>query len=361
MTIFSVGPVEMYPATRAILGAQEPYFRTAEFSAEVLAAREAFLTCVNAPADAKFALLTASGSGAMEAAVTNLLAPGDGAIVVNTGSFGNRFVELCRRAGARVTEVTLPFLEGDLTPEMLENAFAKACEAGEGAAPAALFIQGCETSSGRKFDLAAVGAFCAAHGMLFVVDAVSAFLADEIDMKVQRIDLVLTASQKALSLTPGMSFIVAGPRALTAIERNHGHAAAYFDLPNCFKNMEQGQTPYTCPVANVLAFRQRICDIAERGVQAEMAIHAARAAYFRGKLPELGFALPDMPLSNCCTPLVFADGGAQESYKRLRYEFGLTLCPSGGANADRILRVGHMGNLCEADYDAVEAALKAIR
>ena len=82
---------------------------------------------------------------------------------------------------------------------------------------------------------------------------------------------------------------------------------------------------------------------------------------FRGKLPELGFALPDMPLSNCCTPLVFADGGAQEIYKRLRSEFGLTLCPSGGANADRILRVGHMGNLCEADYDAVEAALKAIR
>ena len=359
MTIFSVGPVEMYPETRAILGTQEPYFRTAEFSAEVLAAREAFLACVNAPEGSKFALLTASGSGAMEAAVTNLIAPGDGAIVVNTGSFGHRFVDLCTHAGARVTEITLPFLEGDLTHEMLKEAYAQACEGG--ASPTALFIQGCETSSGRTFDLGAVGEFCSTLGILFVVDAVSAFLCDPIDMQEQHIDLVLTASQKALSLTPGMSFVVAAPRALEMIERKHGHAVAYFDLPNCFTNMERGQTPYTCPVANVLAFKQRICDIAARGVDDELMRHAARAGYFREKLPGLGFILPEMPLSRCCTPLIFPDGGAQETYRLLRYDYDLTLCPSGGANADRILRVGHMGNLQFGDYDAIETALRAIR
>lgn len=372
MTIFSVGPVEMYPRTREILGTQEPYFRTPEFSAEVLAAREAFLTCVNAPAGTRFALLTASGTGAMEAAVTNLAAPGDGVIVVNAGSFGARFSELARRAGTQVEEVALPFLEGDLSADMLEAAFARASEA-NGEAPKVFFIQGCETSSGRAFDLAVVGAFCEAHGIIFAVDAVSAFLCDEIDMQAQRIDLVLTASQKALSCSPGLSLIAAGPRAAEAIARNHVHAPLYFDLPTCFANMERGQTPFTCAVANVLALRERVSGIAERGIAAEVALHARRAASFRAALaalPGAPFALPSIPLSNACTPLVFPDGGlacangerigAQELYRRLRYGYDLTLCPSGGASADKLLRVGHMGNLQQSDYDGLISAMKEV-
>ena len=372
MTIFSVGPVEMYPRTREILGTQEPYFRTPEFSEEVLAARNAFLTCVNAPEGAQFALLTASGTGAMEAAVTNLLAPGDSVIVVKAGSFGARFVELCEHAGARVTQIGLPLLAGDLTPELLEDAFARACagENGEPAAPVALFLQGCETSSGRKFDLSQVGEFCDAHSMLLVVDAVSAFLCDPIDMQAQHIDLVLTASQKALSCSPGISLIAAGPAALAAIERNHTNAPRYLDLPTCFINMQRGQTPFTCPVANVLALRERICGIAARGIDAEVALHAGRATAFRAalaQLPGAPFALPAIPLSNSCTPLVFPDEGvgagrvrAQEMYKRLRYDYGLTLCPSGGANAERLLRVGHMGNLGPEHYDALITAMKEV-
>ena len=368
MTIFSVGPVEMYPQTREILGTQEPYFRTPEFSTQVLAIRDAFLACVNAPAGSKFALLTASGTGAMEAAVTNLVAPEDDVIVVNAGSFGARFSELCGHAHARTTGIVLPFLEGDLTPDMLAKAFSLACDGPR--APRALFIQGCETSSGRRFDLAAVGEFCRAHNLLFVVDAVSAFLCDTIDMQAQQIDLVLTASQKALSCSPGISLVAAGPRALAAIEANHENAPRYLDLPTCFTNMERGQTPFTCPVANVLALRQRICDIAERGIEAENALHAHRAAAFRAQLADLPgapFALPAIPLSNACTPLVFPDEGvgaghvrAQELYRRLRYDYDLTLCPSGGANAERLLRVGHMGNLSQFDYDALITAIKEV-
>ena len=371
MTIFSVGPVEMYPRTREILGTQEPYFRTPEFSTEVLAAREAFLACVNAPQDAKFALLTASGTGAMEAAVTNLVALDDGVIVVNAGSFGARFAELARRAGAWVEELQLPFLEGNLTPDALEAAFTHACESGN--TPKALFIQGCETSSGRAFDLGAVGAFCAEHGMFFAVDAVSAFLCDPIDMQAQHIDLVLTASQKAISCSPGLSLIAAGPHALEAIERNHTHAPLYFDLPTCFSNMERGQTPFTCAVANVLALTERLTGIAERGVASEVALHVGRAASFRAALaalPGAPFALPAIPLSNACTPLIFPEGGvtcgngvrigAQELYRRLRYEYNLTLCPSGGANADILLRVGHMGNLHQSDYDELISAIKEV-
>ncbi len=363
MTIFSVGPVEMYPETRAILGSQEPYFRTPEFSEEVLAIRDAFLSCVNAPADAKFALLTASGTGAMEAAVTNLLGSTDGALVINAGSFGARFVDLCNHAKAGcVVEAEIPFLEEDLSLETLEAAY---CVCAEDAIPRVLFVQACETSSGRKFDLTLLGEFCRAHDMLLVVDAVSGFLCDPLDMQAQGIDLVLTASQKALSVSPGISLIAAGPRAVAAIERNHDNAPRYLDLVTCFTNMERGQTPFTCPVANVLALRQRLCDIAARGIEDEIATHAARAEYFRASLADLGFSLPDIPLSNSCTPLVLpASGwsmGAQEVYKRLRYEYDLTLCPSGGDNADKLLRVGHMGNLHQEDYDAVVEALTAIR
>ncbi len=368
MTIFSVGPVEMYPLTREILGTQEPYFRTSEVSAEGLAIKQAFLQCVNAAEDTEFALLTASGTGAMEAAVTNVVAPGDAVIVINSGSFGARFVDLCGHAGAHVTQVKLPLLQEDLTQEALDAAYSQACESAahtSADAPRALFVQACETSSGRKFDLALLGEFCVAHDMLFVVDAVSGFLCDPIDMQAQHIDVVLTASQKALSCSPGISLLAAGPRATAVIAQNHDYAPRYFDLPECFTNMQRGQTPFTCPVANVLALRERICGIAEAGVATEVELHAKRADAFRATLPELGFTLPRIPLSCACTPLVFpAEGwqiGAQETYNRLRYEFDLTLCPSGGAQADTLLRVGHMGNLHQADYDALVAALTAVR
>lgn len=361
MTLFSVGPVQMYPETLELLGRQNPYFRTPEFSEEVLAIKDAYLTCVHAPAGAEFALLTASGTGAMDAAVTNLLAPDDGALVVNAGSFGNRFAQLCRRAGAQVTEITLPFLEGDLTREMLEAAYERHAASFGGQRPCALFIQGCETSSGRKFDLKLAGEFCRERGLLYVVDAVSAFLCDPIDMQADGIDIVLTASQKALALSPGLSLLSASPRAAQVIARNHVNAALYLDLQDCFLNMQRGQTPYTCAVSEILALRPRICGIAERGVDTEIQLHASRAIYFRALLQDMPqFNLPAIPLSNACTPLVFEHGGAQALYQRLRRDYDLTLCPSGGDHADTLLRVGHMGNLHAFDYDALASAMREV-
>ncbi len=352
MTLFTVGPVEMYPETLRIMGSQEPYFRTQEFSDLMLEIESAFLGMVGAPAGSRFALLTSSGTGGMEAVVSNILTPGrSSALVVESGSFGARFGWICDRFGIDHERIALPLFEGDLTEEALEEAALRAD---------ALFVQGCETSTGRKFDLGMIGRYCRSCDTLLVVDAISAFLADDIDMEEQGIDVLITASQKALALAPGLALIVCSPKAAETIARNGRHHGFYFDLMDYFLNQQRGQTPFTCAVSTVLSLHERLQSIKREGVAAEKAKHAERARYFRGMLSELGFGLPPIPLSNSCTPLLFPEGGATQVYHALRDRFGLTLCPSGGDLRDSLLRVGHLGNLLLSDYDKLREALEEV-
>lgn len=352
MTLFTVGPVEEYPETLRIMGEQEPYFRTREFSALMLEIEDAFLRMVGAPKGSRFALLTASGTGGMETVVANVLDPGaDAAFVVNSGSFGTRFEKLCESFGIKNDSLRLPLFEGDLNEDILEVS----CPSAD-----AMLIQGCETSTGRKFDLEMAGRFCRERDMLLIVDAVSAFLADDIAMEKQGIDVVFTASQKALALPPGLALVVCSPAAVEATEHNGNRQGIYFDLVDYFDNQRRGQTPFTCAVSTVLALHERLTSIEEAGLDAEKAKHAERARLFRGMLEELGFVLPPIPLSNCCTPLLFPGGGAERVYHELRNDHGLTLCPSGGDMKDKLLRVGHLGNLSSDDFEELKSALKEV-
>lgn len=343
----------MYPETLKIMGQQEPYFRTEEFSECLLAIEKAFFDVLDAPAGSRFALLTGSGTAGMEAAVTNLFTQGKGkAVVINSGSFGARFVDICRHWNIDCLEVPVPFLSGDIDMGALEAMIDDQC--------VALFVQACETSSGRRFDLETLGEFCRNRHLLFVVDGVSAFLADEISMKRQNIDVFVTASQKALALAPDLAPIVCSPLAVKRIEEIRPVAPYYLDLSHYFLDQKRGQTPFTCAVSSVLALSARIADISEKGVSAEIAKHAVRAKGFRNNLDLLGVAVPPISLSNCCTPLVFENGGAQRVYKTLQKDYNIVLCPSGGFNADRILRVGHMGNLDNGDFEKLKVALEEV-
>lgn len=353
MTLFTVGPVEMYEETLRIMGEQEPYFRTKEFSEVMLRIERRMLQMMNAPVGSRFALLTSSGTGAMEAAVVNLLDPSrDRALIIDGGGFGKRFASICEKHRIPFDTVVIPFLEGDLSREMLDR-YA-------GGGYKALFVQGCETSSGRKYDLDMIGDFCRQHDLLLVIDAVSAFLTDEMDMARQGIDLLFTASQKALALAPGLAPVICSVKAVEAIMKNEARSTFYFDLVDYFGDQRRGQTPFTCAVSTVLALDQRLEHIERRGIVSEVAEHERRALRFREAIAPLGFTLPKISLSNCCTPLVFPSENAQNVYRDLRQQHSITLCPSGGAMKNRLLRVGHMGNLTDADFEKLVKALKEV-
>lgn len=372
MKLFTVGPVEMYPETLKIEGTQLPYFRDDAFSEIMKRCGDLFLRSVNAPADALFIPLTCSGTGGMDAAVQNVLTKRDRVLVINGGSFGQRFYDICIRYDIPADSYEIPFGES-FSFERLEEYSGKGYSA--------LLVNACETSTGQGFDLKRLGGFCKRNGMLFIIDAVSAYLADHIDMKEQNADVIITSSHKALALSPGAAVIALSERAGRRACENK--ASYYFDFKDYIENMKRGQTPFTPAVGIFIALAARLEGIMLSGIKKSLLpdseeyrniseetvkkamensvmLHEDRALYFREALKELPVVIPEYPLSNCCTPVLFPDGNADHIYTDLREKSGLVLTPSGGKLKSKMLRVGHLGNLNKDDHDHLIDRLKDI-
>ena len=208
MRLFTVGPVMMYPETLEESGRQLPYFRTAEFSAMMLDSEAVLKRLLGAEDASKVAFLTASGTGAMEAAVSNTLTSDDRVLIIVGGGFGRRFTEICDVHNIPYDSVDLEFGE-TLTGDRLE--------AFRGRGYSALLVNIDETSTGQLYDIHLLSDFCRSEGMMLIVDAISSFLADDLDMERDGIDEIILSSQKALSLEPGISMVVVSPRAYDRI------------------------------------------------------------------------------------------------------------------------------------------------
>ena len=350
MQLFTVGPVMMFPETLEESGKQLPYFRTDEFSSMMLDSERLLKDLLRTSQDSKVAFLTASGTGAMEAAVSNLFEPKDRVLIINGGGFGRRFEEICDVHSIPYDSVKLEFGER-LTRERLyafsDNDYA------------ALLVNIDETSTGQLYDKRMLSEFCRSKGMYLVVDAISSFLADDIRMDEDGIDVVIISSQKALSLAPGISLVVMNGGIYRDRAERIPSPGYYLDLKRHVVNQERGQTPFTPAVGILINLNAMLHRIAEVGVDAKVARTAELSRYFREKAEAIGLRIPDYPLSNAVTPLVF-DSGARAIYEKLRDEYQITVTPSGGDLYDRVLRVGHIGNLDESDYDKLIEAFREV-
>ena len=340
MKLFTVGPVEMYPETLEQSAIQLPYFRTSEFSKITLESEKILLDLCAAPADSRAVFLTASGTGAMEAAVINCLTPDDRAIVIDGGSFGHRFVQLCQCHNIPQNVIELPFGQR-LTARDLDGAYSEDATA--------LLVNIDETSIGQLYDI----------GLLLIVDAISSFLADRIEMEKDGVDVLIVSSQKALALAPGISAAVLSPKALDIVKRQKTKVM-YLDFQDHLLNGERGQTPFTPAVGILLTLNTRLKSIKEQGLENVRASIAALARNFRDAVRSLPIEIPDYPLSNAVTPLYFPKGNAKSVYETLYNDYEITVTPSGGELANRLLRVGHMGNLTVEDNDRLLKALGEI-
>ena len=347
MRLFTVGPVMMFPEVLKASGKQLPYFRTEEFSKMMLESESILKGLLGAGPDYRTAFLTASGTGAMEAVVAGLFSTSDRLLVVAGGGFGRRFSEICDVHGIAHDDIALPF--GKKLEASDLDAFRDKEYAG-------LLVNMDETSTGQLYDIHMLSDFCKSKGMLLVVDAISAFLADPIDMRKDGIDVLLTSSQKALSLAPGISIVVLSRDAYEGrLLRNDSHLY-YLDLKRHIKDQERGQTPFTPAVGTLIELNVALRSIRDAGIDNVIARTARLAAYFRKGAAERGIRVPDYPLSNAVTPIIF-DSGAYGVFEKLRNEYDVTVTPSGGDLRDKLLRVGHIGNLSEEDYDVLFKAL----
>lgn len=346
---FTIGPVMSSAETLQIGGSQVPYFRTAEFSAVMKENEQMIKELVKAPDRARAVFLTGSGTAAMEASVMNCLSKNDKALVVNGGSFGARFAAICR-----VHQI--PFDELCLEPG--KTLTQKELKPFENRGYTAFLINLGETSTGVLYDLTLVSDFCHRNNLFLIIDAISAFLADEINMKESGADIVLTGSQKALALAPGLSIIVLSEQAQRRIEI-HPAQCLYFNLSDYLKNMERGQTPFTPAVGILLELNARLRELLKAGgAEAEHHRIAALARDFREKIQGLPFELFAQTPSNAVTSLrVMGKTTATEIFEILKNEYDIFVCPNGGELKETVLRVGHIGCLSTKETDVLIAAL----
>ncbi|MBR3600064.1 MAG: alanine--glyoxylate aminotransferase family protein [Lachnospiraceae bacterium] len=342
MKLFTVGPVDMYEETLRIGGEPIPYFRTNEFSDIMFDVERKFLDLLDAPKGSKLITLTASGTGAMEASVLNLLCNDDKVLVIDGGSFGKRFSQICQLHNIPYTPLVLEFGE-TLTDDKLRKY--------DNQGYTALLVNIHETSIGQLYDYKMLGEFCKRNNMLYIVDAISSFLADELSMKAAGIDAVITASQKALALPPGLSFVALSPKALNERVSKLPVKCMYFDFKDYLINMERGQTPFTPAVGIVMQLKQRLDDIYSRGIDSEISHHRELAEAFRAMCDKHGISVVDFPKSNALTTIQFPKSNALEIFAVMKDKYGKMLTPSGGEIGKRVLRVGHLGNNTIEDYE----------
>ena len=352
MLNFTVGPVMSDENVRVIGAEQVPYFRTPEFS-EIMLENEALMKkFAKAGDDARVIFITGSGTAAMEATVMNVFDENDKVLVVNGGSFGHRFVELCEMHDIPYEEIKLEAGKA-LKKEQLDIYNGKVFTG--------FLVNVHETSTGVHYDIDIISEFCKKNGLFLVVDAISSFLADDFDMKELDVQVMITGSQKALACPPGISVIVLTHEAVERI-KNHSVKCMYFDLKSALKNGERGQTPFTPAVGILRQINARLKEIdAIGGVENETRKTAELAQDFREKIKGLPFEIVSESMSNAVTPLHPLNVSAYDIFTKLKDEYGIWICPNGGELKDSVFRVGHIGALSKEDNTTLVNSFKDLQ
>ena len=348
--LFTIGPVEMFDETLIIGGKQVPYFRNNEFS-QVIFSATSRLKQLLFNSNGEILLFTCSGTGAMEATIMNCFTEEDNLIVIDGGSFGHRFAQMCEVHEIPHKSVKLNW--GDtLTKEMIEDIIGDEKFTG-------FLVNLDETSNGQLYDIKMISEVCKEHDLLLVVDAISAFLADEVNMDKYGIDAVILSSQKALSLAPGLSIIALSDKMLKRVE-NIDSKSVYFDFKNYLKNGERGQTPFTPAVRVIIELEAILKYFEQKGIDNIIRETNELATYFRKRIKEIGLDYPDYPLSNAVTPVIFPNNNAEEVYYKLIEQYGFTVNPNGNDFVKSMFRVSHVGNHTIDDVEKLVCAIENI-
>lgn len=352
MLNFTIGPVMSGKTVLEMGSCQIPYFRTTEFSELMLENEHLIKKYAKAPGDSRVLFMTCSSTGSMEAVIMNCFSDRDKVIVINGGSFGARFVQICKIHGIACTEIKLQC--GQKLTEKRLNEF-------DGKGYTGLLVNVDETSTGVLYDTKMIGDFCKRNNLFYVCDCVSSFLADPFDMEACGANVMITGSQKALACPPGVSIIVLDRFAINRVLVSDINSL-YFDLKDALKNMDRGQTPFTPAVGILIQINARLHEIESTGgAEAEINRVALQADDFRRKIEKLPFEYVSESPANGVTSLHPINGNAYEIFLKLKDEYGIWICPNGGELKNTVFRVGHIGALTLEDNTKLVSAFEDLK
>ena len=355
--LMTAGPTPLPPAVSQVMAEPILYHRApafVEIYARVLERLKRVYQTGN-----EVLTFASSGSGAMESAVSNLLAPGDVAVVASCGKFGERWAELCDAYGAETLHLETEWGE-KVDPARVDEALASL-----GGRAKALFTTQSETSTGVVNDVRALTEVAHAHGAVIGVDAVSGLGVVDLPTDEWGVDVVVSGSQKALMCPPGLAFASVSERALevAASARERGARSYYFDWAKTRKGQlkDPPDSPFTPAVTLFRALDVALELIEQETLAHVFTRHAVLARAAREAVKGMGLELfgPEDEQANVVTAVRVPDGvdGAKIP-KTMRDTYGITIAGGQGHVKGKIIRVAHCGYYGAFDILSTVAALE---
>jgi aspartate aminotransferase-like enzyme len=299
-------------------------------------------------------ILASSGTGAMEGAVTNTLCKGDTSLVVRAGKFGERWAEICEAYGVKPICIDVPWGQA-VDPKLIAQELEK------NPTIRAVFIQASETSTGVMHPIREIAEIVKKYdNTLLIVDAISGIGVFDLPVDKWGLDVVVSGSQKAFMLPPGLAFVTLSDKALSFVEKSD-IPKYYFNFKKELKKLvKDNETNFTPAVSLIMGLREALNMIKEDGLEKVFKRHARLADATRAAAKALGLELyaPDSP-SNAVTAINAPAGiDGQKIVKILRDKHNITIAGGQSEAKGKIFRIAHMGYLDAYDIIMVVSALE---
>ena len=301
-------------------------------------------------------VLGTSGTGAMEAALINVLSAGEAVLVVENGQFGERFSSIAAGLPVQLNRLELPWGEVPDAAMIAERVKAKAYRA--------VAVIHNESATGAVTDLKAIGAVLRDSETLLVVDSVSGVGGIDMRMDEWGADVVVTASQKCLMNPPGLAIAAVSAKAMRAVQAAHGIPRYSFDFRRFKASLDKGETPFTPPVSLISGLREALAMINEEGLPAVFHRHARLAAALRVGFEALGFRMfPVGPFSSTVTVGVVPEGlDGAAIVRHMHAAYRTVIAGQRTKLRNKVIRIGTMGSVGPddilADLHYLECALR---
>jgi aspartate aminotransferase-like enzyme len=350
--LLTPGPTPLYPPALHAMMASDIHHRTEDF-------RKAYRSCL---ADLKEVMGTsndvlmfaASGTGAMDATVSNLFSKGDKVIVCVAGKFGERWAEIAKAYGLEANVITVPYGQA-VQPAQVQAALAAEPNT------KGVFLQASETSTGAAHDVKAIAESVRKTGAILVVDAITGLGTMPLDIDGWGLDVVIGGSQKAFMVPPGLAFLSVSPKAWKLAE-TATLPHFYFNFKKEKKSGDAGESSWTPATSLILALATALQYVKQVGMgklveNAELLARATRAAAEALGLELFSAASPGSSVT-AIKPPAGMDSGV--IVKEFRNRFGAIIANGQGSMKGQIFRIAHLGYFDFADLFAVVAGLEII-
>jgi aspartate aminotransferase-like enzyme len=334
--LFTPGPTPVPPEVLEAMSRPIIHHRSSDFRAIFERTLERLQEVYRTSGDVL--VYTASGTGGMESAISNLTRPGDRILVVSAGHFGERWIDMCRNFGCEVDVVSYDWGDSpqsdDLATRLDELGGAKV-----------VFLTHSETSTGVVADVQGLAAAAKEAGSLVVVDAVSSLGAVPLETDAWGLDAVVSGSQKALMTPPGLATVSVSADAWAAVEEGAA-SRYYFDWGQTRERQAKFDPAFTPAVSTLVGLDVALGLLLEEGLEATFERHARLGRACRAGVKAMGLELfsPDDDTSAVVTAINAPDGiDSSELVQTLRDRQGIVLAPGQGPLKGKVFRIGHIG------------------